>query len=647
MASRADRSLWHELKGKDCASAVTATCQSLDKTQSPRRIRIARNHTLYEGRPLAGLDPAAYFTRDELIHEDFDSLRVNLARMLVNAAHAKIAGKQKPKTQFVVNDGDWSTKRKAKKIERINEGIMLARQGPSSDAWEECLKAQLFAMVGDLGAVKTTANVTDKRIDIRAVPGWQLLVDPVDAMGGQPLSLFHVYPADKFKLADESPSKFRDGIIDSADLSDEPGWASVFGRTSDVSRVCLVREAWRLQISARTKGRHAIAVGVEDLADGEEYTRDFFPFEFYVWEQWLQGIYGTSIVDSVYHLTMEANASIERMSKAERVGSNQMVFVEEGTVKKEGLESNIAKTIIEVQKGAMSPTFNTPNAISQSTVQWWQLLVGTSHDVSGVSEMSATGEKQPGVNSAVGMRQLALLGTERFSVQWQAYERRTAVGQSRQNMACLRELIAEIPGYKVRLHGGDQMEELEASHFMLDDDMYVIQPYPVSGVVNTPADRQSLGDELYSQQIIGPTARAEIYSSKDPESAISATNKWEQLISKYIESWLDATKESEQRGAEGDPKAFRYRPPIKWMPLTDVIVQVARAWADAEMDGCPDYNQQFFIRFMGDCDRYIEQMAAQQAARQQAMAPPPVVPPMGGMPPEVAAMGAPPGAPIQ
>ena len=646
MARRIEPSLWHELRDDKCASAVTATCQSLDKTQSPRRLRVVRNHSLYEGRPLAGLDPAAYFTRDELIHEDFESLRVNLARMLVNAAHAKIAGKQKPKTQFVVNDGDWSTKRKAKKIERINEGIMLARQGPSSDAWEECLKAQLFAMVGDLGAVKTTANVAEKRIDIRAVPGWQLLVDPVDAMGGQPLSLFHVYPADKFKIADESPSKFRDGIIDSPDLSDEPGWAAVFGRTSDVSRVCLVREAWRLQISERTKGRHAIIVGKEDLADGEAYERDFFPFEFYVWEQWLQGIYGTSIVDNVYQLTMEANASIERMSNAERVGSNQMVFIEEDTVKKEGLESNIAKTIVEYQKGAQPPVFNTPNAISASTVQWWQLLISTGHDVSGVSEMAATGEKQPGVNSGTAMRTLSLLGTERFAVQWQAYERRTAVGQARQNMACLRDLIAEVPDYKVKLHGGDMPEALKASDFMLDEDMYVIQPYPVSGVVNTPADRQSLGDELYSQQIIGPTARAEIYRSKDPESAISATNKWEQLISKYIESWLDATKESEQRGAEGDPKAFRYRPPIKWMPLADVIVQVARAWADAEMENCPDYNQQFFVRFMGDCDRYIEDMAAKQAAQQAAMAPPPQA--MGVMPPMAPApMGAPAGEVLQ
>lgn len=585
---------------------------------------------MYEGRPLASLAPDAYFTRDELVHDDYEALRVNLARMLVNAAHAKIAGKQKPKTQFVVNDGDWSTKRKAKKLERLVEAHMLQRQGPSSDAWEECLKAQLYACVADLGAVKTTANVADRRLDIRAVPGWQLLVDPVDACDGQPLSLFHIYPADKVKLAAQFP-EFKDEITAAPDLSAEGNWASVFGRTSDVSRVCLVREAWRLQIAEGSPGRHAIIVGGVDLAKGEKWTRDFFPFEFYVWEQWLQGIYGTSIVDNVYHLTNEVNAGMQRMSDAERYGSNQMVFVERNSVDVAKLDGNIAKTIIEYTPAQNPPVIQTPNAIAQSTVNWHQILVGLGHDVSGVSEMAATGERQPGVDSGAAMRTLAQIGTERFSVQWQAYERRTAVGQARQIIACVRELIEEIPEYAVKLPGKEFLTELKASDVMIDEDMYVIQPYPVSGTWNTPPDRLATGAELYDRQIISATSYAKIQQTKDVDGELAGTGTWGSLLDKYIESWLDATKESEERGANGDPKAFRYRPPIKWMPLADYIVQAGRAYAEAEMSGCPDYNLQFFIRFMGDCDREIQKIEAQKAAAAQAAAPPPAPLPAPGI----------------
>ena len=630
MAESSTRDLWHELRGKQCASAVKAVCDSLEKTQRRRRERIIRNTSLYENRPLASLAPDAYFTGDELVHDDFDAVRVNLARMLVNAAHAKIAGKQKPKTQFVVTNGDWASKRKAKKQERMVEAWMLQPQGPSSDAWEECLKAQLFAMVGDLGAVKTTANVAEERVDIRAVPGWQLLVDPVDAAGGQPLTLIHVYPADMIKLAAEFP-KFAKEILAAPDLSGESNWAAVFGRTSDVSRVCLVREAWRLQVSKKKPGRHAIIVGEVDLAD-EDYTRTSFPFEFYTWEQWLQGIYGSSIIDSVYQLTMEANASMQRMSEAERYGSNQMVFYQENTVDTEKLESNVQKTMIPVKASAtMMPTFNTPNAISQSSVNWWKGLISTAHDVSGVSEMSATGEKQPGVEAASAIRLVSQLGTERFSVQWQAFERRTAVGQARQIMSCLRELTEALPDFKVRLHGSEGGEEVKATDVILEEDMYVIQPYPVPGVVNTPADRVDMGSDLFAKQIIGAQSLARIYESKDTPGELAGAGTWTSLIDKYIESWLDATKESEARGAEGDPTGFRYRPPIKWMPLPDIIVQVGRAYADAEMDGAPDYNLQFFIRFMGDADREIEKAEAQKAVAMQAAqaaAAPPMAPPM-------------------
>jgi len=641
-----DLELWHQIKdGKKRASAVRATCNSLEKTELKRRQRWIRNTSLYEARPLAGLNPDAYFTDHELTHEDWDVLRMNMARMLVNAAHAKIAGKQKPKTQFVVTNGDWSMKRKAKKQERINEALMLQRQGSSSDAWEQTMRAQIFAMVGDLGVVKTSANVEGETIDIRAYPGYQFLFDPVDAMDGQPLSLFHVYPVDAYKLAAQFP-KYREQILEAPDLSGETGWASVYGRTSDISRIRLVREAWRLHISERDPGAHAVVVGECDIADGggkpEAYTRNFFPCEFYVWEQFLQGMCGTSIIDNVYHLTMEYNAASQRMSEAERVGSNQMVFVERGTVKKESLESNIAKVIVEVDKGSMPPVFNTPNAISQSSVAWAARMRADGHDVSGVSEMAATGEKQPGVEAASAIRLVAQLGTERFSVQWQAYERRTAVGQARQNMAALQDLVAAKPDFKVKLHG-DQSEELKASDFILDEDKYIIQPYAVPGSVNGPPDRVSLGNELFDRQIIGQQSLARIHESKDTPSEIAGGGTWAKLFERYIESWLDATKESEANGLAGDPKGFRYRPPIKWMPLTDAIVQIGRAYADAEMEGAEDFNLQFFLRFLGDCDHYIEQMAAQQAAQAAAAAPPPA----GPMPPMAPPMGAPAGVPIQ
>jgi hypothetical protein len=571
-----------------------------------------RNIELFEGMRLAGLSPSSWFSNIELSSDDWDVLRVNIARGLVHTAVAKIAGKQKPKTQFVVNDGDWSVKRRAKKMERFVEANMLARQGYASDAYELGLEAERDACVADLGVLKYEPNLERKCVDITRRLPWSIMCDPLDAQSGQPQTIIEVYPYDRFKLAAQCP-KHKEAILSAPDISGESGAQDFYGSAVvDNHSHVLVREAYRLPFSKKKPGRHAIIVGTADLAD-EDWENDFFPYEFFIWEKRFTGLYGASIVDNVYHLVGELNAAIQRMSDAERYGSNQYISAEKGSVDPKQLEGNLAKMLVEHKVGTPAPQFITPNAISSSSVNWWGLLKDQCFEIPGVSQMGATGQKDPGVDAAVAMRTIENIATERFAPQWQAYERRMSVGSARQILTCGRAIAAgasEKEEKYVVKHKADSgfLEDLELDDFDLDEDQYQIQPYAVSGLTSTPADRLSLATELLDRGIISQDGYLRVIQAKDIDSELARTNTWSQLIEKYIESWLDATKETEASGK------FMYRPPVKFMPLADIIVQVGRAYAFAELDGCPDYNLQFFIRFMGDCDREIQKMAAQEAA---------------------------------
>jgi len=600
-----------------------------------------RNIELFEGMRLAGLSPSAWFSNVELSSDDWDVLRVNIARGLVHTAVAKIAGKQKPKTQFVVNDGDWAVKRRAKKMERFVEANMLSRQGYAADAYELGLESERDCCVADLGVMKYEANTERRCVDISRRLPWAIMADPLDAQGGDPQTIVEVYPYDRFKLAAKFP-KHKAAILSAPDITGESGSQDFYGSATASDTHVLVREAYRLPFSKDKPGRHALIVGTADLAD-EDWELDFFPYEFFIWEKRFTGLYGASIVDNVYHLVGELNAAVQRMSDAERYGSNQMVFHEEGTIKPESIEGNIAKTLVPYQKGAAQPNVVTPNAISSSSVQWWQLLKGQCFEIPGISQMGATGQKDPGVDAAIAMRTIENIATERFAPQWQAYERRMSVGSARQILACGR-MVAESSkaaksDYVVKWRGNGFLHDLELRDFDLEEDSYQIQPYAVSGLTNTPADRLSLATELLDRQIISQDGYLRVIQAKDIDAELARTNTWSQLIEKYIESWLDATPEAEALG-ETDPKnrkAFLYRPPVKFMPLADLIVQVGRAYAFAELDGAPDYNLQFFIRFMGDCDREIQKMKAQEAAlaaqAKGAMAPPPMPMDPNALPP--------------
>lgn len=619
-------SLWWQRHGPDCASAVNTTCAALERTQSQRRSRARRNIELYEGRRLAGLNPVAYFdANSELASEDYDRLRINLARALVNTAVAKIAGKQKPKCQFVVQDGDWATKRKAKKLERFVEAHMQARQGNHHDAWSVGIQAFRDCCVTDLGAVKFEANHVDKHIDVRRVFPWELMVDPQEARYGEPQNLFHSFLYDRFKLVERFP-EHEAAILSAPDPGADPEGSSWFGSGHDTSRMVRVREAWRLPISGEKPGRHAIVAGAVDLTNGEEWARKFFPFEFFVWEQWMMGLFGTSIVDNVYALVDEINAATQRMSDAERLGSNMVIDCEEGTYEDEHLLSNKAVTLLKRKVGKPPVVFKTPNPISQSSVGWWRLLEEQSYKIPGISQMAASGQKDQGVDAAVAMRTIENIATERFAVPWQMYERVMAIGASRQIIACTQELAEEDKSFAVKWPGTSFLQDIKWKDVQLEEDQYVARPAAVSGLVNTPGDIKQLASELWHEGIIGKESYLRVIQYNDVDAEMGTATSWGRLIEKYIESWLDATPEKEKSGE------FLYQPPIKFAPLADMIVQVGRAYADAQINGAPDYNLGLFIRFMGQCDAQIQAIAAQQAQLQAQANAPPVQPPTGPAP---------------
>lgn len=622
--------LWWQKDRDEVAGVVVGTCDSLERIQGARRDRARRNIELYENKRLDGLSAEAFFSRVDFSCPDFEVLRANVARGLVHTALAKIAGKQRPKAQFVVTDGDWSVKRRAKRLERFVEAHMLAPQGGHHDAWAIGVQAYRDACVADLGVLHIEADDVEKRINIRRVLPWEILVDPNEARTGEPLNLFRVYPYDRSKLAERFPEHSQ-AILDAPAIARESGASDWYQGTHDTSHMVLVREAWRLPYG-KVKGRHVIAIAGSlgaALVD-EEWTRKFFPFEFFVWEPWMVGMHGTSLVDNVYHLVIELNASAQRMSDAERLASNVIVQAEEGAVKEEDITSNVPAAIIWRKPGSAPLEVTVPNAISSSTIQWWELLRGQCFEIPGVSQANATGAKEPGVDAAIAMRTREALSSERFSIQWQHYERVMSIGLARQILACVDELAQDDPKFAARWPGGEFLQEIRWKECKLEENQYHIQPYSVSGLVNTPTDRLQLASELFDRQILSQEGFLRVIQAKDIDTELARTNTQSRLLERYIEQWLDADEEKE---ADGD---FRYKAPIKWMALEEAIVQVGRAYLEAELNEAPDYNLSLFIRYLQDCDALVQRVAAQKAQLAAVAT---------GSNTANAAMGGPPGAP--
>lgn len=636
--------IWWQQSGDERVAAIRATCDNLERIYAPRRRRALRNFEIYEGRRLGGLHPYAFFSDNELTSDRYDQQRLNLGRALVNTAQAKIAGKQRPKAQFCVTEGDWTTKRRAKKLERFVEAQMLARQGNLHDGWAVGQLALRDCEVTDWGVLKFWADRVRKRVMIDRVLPWELLVDPFEARYGQPRNFFHVYGWDKDDAAVRFP-KFRDQIMAAPSLEEESigfdASGQVYGLGPNVSRMIKVRECWRMRLSEDKPGVHSLVMGTVDVLDGEDYERDFPPFELMTWEPWMVGIHGSSLIDNVANICDEINSAMSRWSDAERLCSNGVITYEEGTVDEATLESNEIGVRIPVKAGAqMMPVYNAPSSVNETSIQWLQFCWGKGFEVPGISQQTATAQKEPGVDAAVAMRTIENVGSERLAIPWQMYERVMAIGAARQILACCRELSEDGQDVVVKWPGANFLQPINLADVDIEEDQYVISIQAVSGLINTPADRLELASELLDRQLISSDAYLRIIQFKDVESEIGGTTRQSALVEKYIEQWLDATPEKQKNGE------FRYRPPIPFMALEDAILQVGRAYMEAELDDAPDFNLGFFLRFMDDCDAKIQKKAAQAAQLQAAAAgkgaPPAPAPDAGAAPPPA---GPPPGMP--
>lgn len=573
-------------------------CDALESEQKNRKTRCLNALSRYEMRKISGLTAGAYHTAGQLNVGDGDGVPLRWAteRSLANTAQAKIAGRQRPKSQFVTSDADWETKRKAQKLDRCVEATCLRPQGAYADFWEVAQRVFLDSCIfPDACAMKFTADVENERVCIDRVLPWEIYVDPLESQNGQPLSLFHVYPYDRDSLASQFPDR-EEEIFRATEYQDD-----LTKQTAGTSRVAdqiKVREAWRLPLSKTMKGRHVIAIdgpgGGVVLLD-EPWERREFPFIFLRWAWEVLGFGAVSLVEEVMPICDEVNDAVRRSQDVIKRTSQAICIYEEGSVRDEDLITNEDAICIRITPGAKPPQWIAPEALNPQVLQWIQLQDQKAYEISGISQMSASSRKEQGVTAGVAIRTLADMETERFAIVFKKYETACAVEAARQIVACNDEIANDNKNYTLNWRGEASLRAYKWTDVKLPDSAYDV--YPVSGIKNTPTDRLQLAEELNASGKLSDDALLRVIEYLDAKQEVDKAGKQRQLIERYIDQWLDATPKAQQDGS------FRYRPPIPWMPsLEDAMVQVAEAYLDAQLDGIPAFNEEFFLTFMRQLD---------------------------------------------
>ena len=408
-------------------------------------------------------------------------MRMNVTQSMIDTITSKI-GKNRPRPMYLTEGGDYSLRTKAKMMGRMMEGLFM-----QTKLYDLMPKIFQDSCIFDIGVLKI--YVEDNKIQIERVFANEILWDMDDALYGDPQSLYQVKKVHKSYLLDRF-SGFSTQINNvSVGKQDE---------TPDADLIEVV-EGWHLPISEDSDdGRHVICIEGATLLD-EEYGRSQYPFLVLKWSDSVVGFGGISLAEQLYPVQREINALCIRIQQSMHLLSVPMVFLQAG--------SKVAPSHIRNQPGTIihyngqPPVVYTPAAMHPEVYNHLDRLYQRAYEISGISELSATGKKPAGLESGAALRIYHDIETERFILIGRRYES-AFMSAAGHYFDLAEDIVKEKGSFPVQTAYRREMTKVDFNKIRMAREEFILEPYPVSILPSLPAGKLQTIQELINIGVI-------------------------------------------------------------------------------------------------------------------------------------------------
>lgn len=615
---------WWQRSGDDLAKEVEAISKTLEDEQGSRRERYIRNLELFEGYSLGGYGAHAYY---QMGGKGLQTDRLGLVRSAVQTGVAEVYGRLKPIPQVQTSGADWPTKRRAKRMAKVFEGVLHQRQGRWLNVWRFMVeRAGTECLVQGCAAIKVLADLDEQRIVHELKPVCELYVDPCE--GAEPQNLVEVSPIDEAKAislfasgSDERENEERREAICGA----EP-WDYRLADRRDTSRQRITRQVamrtmWRLPISEDEPGKVAVVIGGKLMAE-DNWEAPMFPFVFLRWEPHLDGMWGMGIADIGRFLAEEAGELDRRLLARAKIAAGRRVYFTEGSVDPEHLEKNGPEVHVPVQAGAPHPTETLVPPFTPGEFEYRDAKIRDYWDAVGLSQTRATARREPGVDTGVAMRLMNETKDGRQLVQAQRFEH-AFVDLAHQYVWRLRELEKAHPGVTVTWPGKRLFAEIRWSEADITKDTFTITAPPASALPRDPWGRQEMVGMLYRERLITPQTYRQLLDWPDLEQEMDVESAEFEYLDALIDRYLDAEEGTWDAGDYEAPEGFLLDKPR-------ALMRFASAYFRARLDKAPEFNLGLLRRYIQELEELIREAVEAQMAMQQQAGPPPGAPGLPG-----------------
>lgn len=553
------------------------------------RGRFERNARLYGNETLQGLGLSSYTTL-----RDDSTMRLNVIKAVIDTIVSKISS-NRPAPQFLTNGADYKTRRKTQKLNKFGKGVL--HQSGVYDIGSLLLRdACVF------GYAITKLYGDDNRICAERVYPWELFTDAQESYYGKP----RTFVQRKYIDRDVLLSRFGGGkqstkykAILGAKASDRDD----VGRDLSSDQL-LVVEGWRLPTSYDGKligGRHCIVIEGNVVLLDEEWKRANAPFAIMAWDDALIGMWGRGICDSLVPIQYEINVLLKKIQAAFALLGIPRILLDMASGIPVAHLNNSIGAILQYRAGTQKPEVIAPQTIHPEIFSHLWALYARAFEQEGVSQMSASASKPPGIDSGEALREYGDQTSERFVEKMRRWEKFHMDIVERAI-----ELVREMPNVKVGVPMKGGRDDVAWKDVAVEEDRYILQVFPISLLPQQPAGRQQKIEEMLSAQLISPDQAKELMDFPDMEGMFDEINAPRASIRQRIDRMLD--------GEYISPEPFD----VAAGPQSPAVTLVLATYLLEREMGAPEDVLQLLRDWLSECNALLTPAAPgapQQAAQ--------------------------------
>lgn len=519
---------WWKAKTKEeLASQVLGTASWLKEQQQYRYRQAAIWSRLYSNYPLYGW-AGSHLNKMQLGSSlPSDRPTFNLVQSCVDTLVSRIT-QSKPRPMFLTDNGDYKQRKLAKQLNNFIAGEF--HQCKAYELGEDRLRD---SMVLGTGILKVFEHEDRVRVERRLLT--ELMVDPNDALYGNPRQLYELQLIDRAMLEEMFPGN--QGKISRAEQAypDNSGDSQ-----KTLADQVMVVEAWRLPSSKKAKdGRHVIACTAGILID-EPYEKQRFPFSMTSYAKRMLGYWGQGIPERQMGTQSEINKLLITTSAAINLTGVPRVFVEEGSkVVKAHLNNQIGSII--TYRGT-KPIYEVAPCMPQEVYAEIDRLIQRGYQSEGVSSMSAGAQKPAGLNSGEAIRNYDDLQTDRFASTQKEYANGYAdLAYLIFDAACdIAKRTGKYSTVYPNKNGAKQIDLPEISDELKES--MVIQCFDSSALPKEPAGRLQKITEMIQSGMLDIAEGRRLLDFPDLDQVEQLANASEERILQALDKIIDEGK---------------------------------------------------------------------------------------------------------